>query len=326
MKYQVGPLNTEPCGSVYSNRSRHARGASDQTDNPLPLCRGLASVHVTSCARGISNQMPRLSLLLAWIGLHLRRIRVTCPVGILAWLVMICQSPATAQSSASIAVPSVGCAADGQQGPVPAPAISGTTRVLPASVAARLAYYGSEDMGVLAPRGWHCVVLSGSSGATLLVTPERFDASALLRRETTLTGPAIQLSLVIGGTSGRFGVAEVCALLFPTARSFVLGVIAEGLVSKDEFRFRPYRSDVLTRRSDTVVEYVTPANHHGVGTHSRMVRSNLPISGVAVLLPGEDMDLVKLDVRLPPEMRDMSSTIIRMLELDDGRTARPNGS
>jgi hypothetical protein len=198
--------------------------------------------------------------------------------------------------------------------------------MLPASVAARFAYYGSEDIGVLAPRGWHCVVLSGSSGATLLVTPERFDASALLRRETTLTGPAIQLSLIMGGTSGRFGVAEVCALLFPTARLFVQGVMAEGLVPKDEFRFRPYRSDVLTRRSDTVVEYVTPANHDGVGTHSRMVRSDLPISGVAVLLPGEDMDLLKLDVRLPPDMRDMSSTIVRMLELDDGRTARPNGS
>ncbi len=102
------------------------------------------------------------------------------------------------------------------------------------------------------------------------------------------------------------------------------GVIAEGLVSQDEFRLRPYRRDVLTRRSDTVVEYVAPASHDGVGTHSGMVRSNLPISGIAVLLPGEDIDLIKLEIRLLPEMSDLSSTIIRMLELDDGRTAWPN--
>jgi hypothetical protein len=51
-------------------------------------------------------------------------------------------------------VPFVGCAADGQMGPVAAPALQTGMLSVPESEANRfLAYYASTNLGVLAPRG-----------------------------------------------------------------------------------------------------------------------------------------------------------------------------
>ncbi len=191
--------------------------------------------------------------------------------------------------------------------------------MIPASAGARLAYYASTDLGVLAPRGWHCFALYGSDGATLVVTPELHDATDLVRPETKLTGPAIVLSRMLGGTSGRFEVARVAARLFPVARPFVQHVIDEGFVPKEEIHFGPYPNDMLTRRSDTEVEFVTPGNSDGIGTHNYIVAKNgQPISGVAILLPEDDTDLVKLDIRLPLEMRDLSTAIMTTVEDNKG--------
>jgi hypothetical protein len=182
----------------------------------------------------------------------------------------------------------------------------------------RLAYYASTHLGVLAPRGWRCFVLYGSSGSVLLVTPEFHDANDLFRSETKLTGPAVELSRIMGGTSGRFEVAEIVARLFPVARPFVQQVIDEGLVPKERFPFGPYPNDTLIRRSDTEVEFVTLGDSEGLGTSARVAKNGQPIGGVAILLPAEDMDLVKLSIRLPPEMRDLSPAIITTVEGNKG--------
>jgi hypothetical protein len=236
-----------------------------------------------------------------------------------------CGYLASAETSTSIAVPFIGCAADGQIGSIAAPTTAGAIPTTPASAAGRLAYYASTDLGVLAPRGWHCFALYGSSGSTLLVTPELHDASDLFDPETRLTGPAIELSRTMGGTSGRFGVAKIAARLFPVARPFVELVIDERFIPEEEFPSGPYPNDTLVRISDTEVEYATPANSEGMGTYGRVAKNDQPISGVAILLPAEDMDLIKLDVRLSPEMRDLSPTIIRTIESTQGNltTDRP---
>jgi hypothetical protein len=207
----------------------------------------------------------------------------------------------------------VGCAADGQTGPVAAPSVSNLTPTVPALVASQLAYYASTDLGVFGPRGWHCFGLYGSNGSILIVTPEPHDATDLLRTETNLTGPAIQLSRSIGGTSGRFEVARISARVFPVAKSLVRRVIDEGLIPKGEFPSGPYPNDTLNRRSDTVVEFVTPAYSEGLGTNSRISKNGQAISGVAILVP-EDMDLVMLSVRLPSKMQNLVSTIVRAVE------------
>jgi hypothetical protein len=231
---------------------------------------------------------------------------------------MICEPPASAQTSVPIAVPFVGCAADGQVGPIAAPTTIGATPTVPASTGARLAYYASTDLAVLAPRGWHCFALYGSNGSKLLVTPEPHDASNLLRPKARLTGPAIELSRIMGGTSGRFTVAKIAARLFPVAGPFIRQVIDEGLVPKEEFRLGPYPNDTLAYQSDTEVEFLTPGNSEGMGTSGMLVMNDQPISGVAILLPEDDMDLVVLDIRLPPEMRDLSTTIATTVHANRG--------
>ncbi len=58
------------------------------------------------------------------------------------------------------------------------------------------------------------------------------------------------------------------------------------------------------------MEYLSPADTEGLGTDSRLAKNGQPVSGAVILLPEEDMDLVKLDVRLPAELRDFAPRII----------------
>ncbi|HVN17333.1 MAG TPA: hypothetical protein VMU05_01125 [Dongiaceae bacterium] len=92
-----------------------------------------------------------------------------------------------------------------------------------AGAAERLAYYKAEyGVGVLAPRGWHCFGTYGSNGATLYVSPDPINAADLLSTSWKgFAGPAIQISVAEGGTSGRFEVAKTIARVFPKHKAFV---------------------------------------------------------------------------------------------------------
>jgi hypothetical protein len=210
-------------------------------------------------------------------------------------------------------------------GPIAAPIAVGAAPTIAAPAAAQLAYYASTHLAVLAPRGWHCFELYGSTGSTLLVTPEPHDATDLLGSNAKVTGPGIQLSRRSGDTSGRFEVAKIAARLFPAAKAFVQQVIDEGLEPAEEFRFGAYPNDVLTRRGVTEVEFLTPGNSEGMGTYSGFTKNSQPISGVAILLPRDGMDLVKLDIRLPPQVRGLTTTITGTVESDKGIPALDKG-
>jgi hypothetical protein len=229
--------------------------------------------------------------------------------------IVFAQSQTATRSQKPLArIPFVGCAADGQIGPVEAPA--GKSRSLPisAETAGRLAYYkSSEGLGVLAPRGWSCFGLYGSNGYFLYVAPEHLAFESLSGKE--FTGPAIELNWESGGTSGRFGVARIIARVFPEHRSFVERVLADGITEPSDFPSGPYPTDQLKYRSRTMVEYETPANAEGLGTSDRLKPSALPVRGVAILV-GKIPDLVQLAVRLPPDLTDLSSTTIKQIEDD----------
>jgi len=219
------------------------------------------------------------------------------------------------KSELSSVVSFVGCKSDGQVGPLEAP--KGKSKVLPITTdkAQQLVYYQAEQgVGVLAPRGWFCFGTYGSNGGSLYVSPQPMDAETLLSTSWKgFSGPVIQLSEELGGTSGRFGVARTIARVFPAHRAFVRKVIAESIEPANDFPFGPYASDKLIYKNKETVEYETPARADGLGTMSRIQKNADPIRGVAILV-GPDTDLLSLAMRLPPEMDDLTSIIIQQVE------------
>lgn len=215
--------------------------------------------------------------------------------------------------------PFIGCKSDGQVGPLDAPTGHAPPAMkLSLAAAQRLAYYKAENgLGVLAPRGWHCFSTYGSNGSSLFVSPEVIDAANLFSPEWKgFAGPAIQISVVDGGTSGRFQVARVIARVFPSRGQFVRDVIAEGIEPAASFPAGPYPQDKLTYRSKNIVEFETPANTEGLGTASRLQTSSKPIRGVAILLSADDTSLSQLSARLPEQDHDLTNTIIQQVERD----------
>jgi hypothetical protein len=210
--------------------------------------------------------------------------------------------PAWAQTSD---IPFVGCKSDGQVGPQDAPPkASNKPRVL-AQHASKLAWYESEELGVLAPRGWHCFGLSGSDASMLFVTPE--DHSQRLF-DAKLNSSAIELSFHSGETSGRFTAAKIAARLFPKHRAFVNSVISEGIMAKSDFPIGPFPQDKIRNIGPDFVTFETPANTNGIGTMSRLVKSNAPIQGWAMIDEGNNVTM--LTVRLAPAMQDLAPIIL----------------
>lgn len=212
-------------------------------------------------------------------------------------------------------VPFVGCSSDGQVGPLKAPVGSTKTAPVSAGVGARLAYYKAENgFGILGPRGWHCFSTYGSNGSTLYVSPEPIDSAKLFSKDWKgFIGQAIQVSVALGDTSGRFEVARTIARVFPDRKAFVRDVIAEEIEPSGSFSFGPYPKDGLTYRSKNVVEFETPAGTAGLGTNSRLRSNSSPIIGVAILF-GDEPNLLKVELRFQRESDDLVSPILAQIE------------
>ena len=215
----------------------------------------------------------------------------------------------------NVRVPFVPCKSDGQVGPVEAPRkIEKVIRIDP-RVAEKLAYYESAvGPGLLAPRGWFCFGVLGSSGSTFFVEPDPIDENSPLPLPE-ITGGIIKIDSTWGQGSGRIEVAQVIARVFPKHISFVKGVVDLFDFVTSEITYGPYPADKLTYRSDEVVEYVTPANSTGLGIRNRIKPNNDPIEGVAIL-QGPDPDLLFLTVRLPPDIQALKSQIIQQVEAE----------
>ncbi len=220
---------------------------------------------------------------------------------------------ATFAAEAAQIVPFVGCPSDGQQGPVAAPKGQPKALDIEPAAAKGLAWYQARyGAGALAPRGWKCFSLYGSSGTTLAIAPSgKLDDSS-----QPIAGPAVVLTDDDGGTSGRFDVAKIAARVFADkAKAFVDSVIAEGVEPKENFPAGPYPSDKLIYKTPTLVEFSTPAGKDGLGTADRLAKGALPVIGLAKLVgqaDGPDLDL--LSVRLPASQADLAPAIVGAAE------------
>jgi hypothetical protein len=230
----------------------------------------------------------------------------------------------TASPHTKSVVPFVGCKSDGQVGPRKAPQGKPKTISAPPAVAQRLAYYEVRyGVGVLAPRGWFCFGTYGSSGTNLYVAPQPLDPKLILSAAWKgFTGPAVQSTIEYGGTSGRFGVAQTIARVFPTHTEFVSKIISDQeQISPVSFPRGPYPNDKLVYKSNDSVEFETPAHSNGLGTDSFLLPSPDPIHGVKILV-GAEPDLLSLSVRLPASDTNLTSIIIQQIE-KEATTLKP---
>ncbi len=232
---------------------------------------------------------------------------------LLATTIILFTSPAAGR----VTVPFVGCPSDGQTDAIPAPKDKPVAVDLSPAVAARLAYYTAEiGVGILAPRGWHCANLYGSNGWFTVIAQEPITPADLLA-DKPVKGPAIQVSISDGETSGRFKVAQLVARFFPKYRRFADKVIAEGLEKANSFPSGPYAADKRIARHPNRVEYLTPPGKDGLGTASRLVASGLPIDSVAALEEAEGdyvAGALVIAVRLPQDQDDLAPVILRWSE------------
>lgn len=195
----------------------------------------------------------------------------------------------------------------------------GAVPLLPADVAPRLAYYASQSLGVLAPRGWRCFEVYGSNGSFLYVTPQAIGYREIGPDASQLAGPVVQVGVNYGGTSGRFAVAEAIARLFPDHIAFIRQVEETGLEFAEPLPAGPYPNDRLDRRSATEVRFVTPARREGLGTERWIAPGGSAVRGFVILLPEQDMDLVAARVRLPAGQDDLAPAILDEAALSRGQ-------
>jgi len=213
-------------------------------------------------------------------------------------------------------VPFVGCPSEGQAGAAPAPPSGPVPRV--AGAAARhLAYYRSETLAVLAPRGWHCLALRGPDGASLLVTRDPFEA-ADWTGQRRYSGPAVQLSVILpprirpGEPATRSGHAEFVARYFPLFLDRVRHLASvESL--REPLPWGPYPEDRIRRRSASWIAYVTPPGREGLGTSGALAPAGLPIRGWLRFAPDDGLSLLKLHIRLPRRARNVEAAIQRQV-------------
>jgi len=243
-----------------------------------------------------------------------------CQCGIGGMIFTLCAQPwllaqekAASPQPTAVSVPFIGCKSGGQVGSAEAPKGTSTSVPITAQEAQGLAYYeSSPGFGVLAPRGWHCFGTYGSGGDALFVSPQPIDTAIFAPGWKGFAGPAIEFTHRFGGTFGRFAVAEVIARVFPAYRAFATHVME---FPAPQFAFGPYPKDSLTYKGTTVVEYKTPPQTEGLGTHSSLLKNGSPIEGVAILI-GQTPDLLLLSVRLPPDLTGLTSAIVRQVESD----------
>ena len=146
----------------------------------------------------------------------------------------------------------------------------------------------------------------------VLVTPTAIDTTQFSPAQ--LLGPAVELGIQYGGTSGRFAVAEYGARLFPALLTdFIARVKSENLVPDSEFDPRQFAHDSVTPLGHSVAAFTTPPGEHGLGTAELLAPSTTPIQGVAVLEPDSmEPDLTILRVRLDVGEEKVEALILQL--------------
>jgi len=210
------------------------------------------------------------------------------------------------RAASAVEIPSIGCAADGQQGAQSAPV--GATKVVEIEPkrAALLAYYDSPFTGtVLAPRGWKCFAYYGAAGSHLIVA--RDDVPGPLTQK--VTGPAVSLATFDGEIGGGYAVAEYLTLVFPDqAEPFVSDFWKSREIKP--IRLGPFPNDKRHQIGASRIESETPGFREGLGTSGVLKKSGLPILGM-IDYHASDSQMRLLTAKLPSDLQGLKAEILQ---------------
>jgi hypothetical protein len=125
------------------------------------------------------------------------------------------------------------------------------------------------------------------------------------------------LNYTLCENSGRYEIAEMIARVFPTYKARATSVW-DGMFERP-LPSGPYPKDSLRYRSKSMVEFTTPAQTEGLGNFdSWLKKADLPIVGAAMLVFDSVCELpqmVRVSVRVPPELVPLRETMVRFVEL-----------
>jgi hypothetical protein len=157
------------------------------------------------------------------------------------------QSLVFCQAKTVVRVSLVGCPSYGPTGLMSVPKDADKAVLISAGAAAKLAYYKSEwNPGVLAPRGWKCIGMSGTSGVVLVVFPPEIKADDLLPlARKDIVGPAVQVRQSAKNRFSREWIAKVSTRVFPAFETFTKDLIKEMDLPASDFPFSPYPTDSI---------------------------------------------------------------------------------
>lgn len=207
----------------------------------------------------------------------------------------------------TVTVPFVGCESLGQAEAHPSPKGNPVSIAVSKAVGTKLAYYAdAHSLGVLGPRGWHCLGTYDSGGAALRVAPGAIGASS---------GPVIEVLIRNTDTSARVDIARMIARLFPSRLDFAKRIERDYELS---FPRGPFASDVVTRRSGEEIEFMTPGGKEGAGTNNWVKANAEPIHGLVMLLD-DTPSMLTLSMRIPGASAELRSAIIQRLRSDSRR-------
>jgi hypothetical protein len=165
---------------------------------------------------------------------------------------------------------------------------------------------------VLAPRGWRCWGLRGSSGVSLTVQPKM--GSKQYR---------VNVGYEYGGTSGRIGVAQNIARYFPSYRHLIPRLTSDlhmGPMPKG-----PYPDDRILERTDTFVRFTTPPQTNGEASlaFGRWGPSARPVQGFVMLVKVDVVpDVAEVNVQLPDTDRALANIILKQAKASLGHGDR----
>ncbi|MGH7119964.1 MAG: hypothetical protein ACREFP_13395 [Acetobacteraceae bacterium] len=152
----------------------------------------------------------------------------------------------------------------------------------------------------------------------MIVTPEPPDMGPAL-----ITGSGVGASVSVGGTGGRFDVAQVGARFFPQAlRAFIQKIrTGDADLPAAHFIVTLYPHDIVTRVGDRMVEFITPASQEGFGiSDSSFAVSDQPVLGVVTFSDEPPMasptwpNLSEFDIRLPTKQGSLATSLIKLEE------------